>query len=97
MKIIILCLFIFTNFSSSNDKIQHMVVGASIYGVCIITGKIIDSDYLSEVNCLLPVFIAGAGKEIYDYKHPKKHSAEFLDVVATVSAPLLYNLIKFKF
>jgi hypothetical protein len=46
-------------------------------------------DYLNSRTCLIPVAVAGIGKELYDYQHPKTHTAEVMDAVSTVAIPSL--------
>jgi len=53
-------------------------------------------DYLNEKTCLIPVVVAGVGKEIYDSQHPKNHTAEVMDSVSTVALPIAISFtIKF--
>ena len=77
--------------SVPEDKFKHAFVGFSIYGLCLFGGVILDEfDYdhpLDGATCLVPVFIAGAGKEIYDANNDG-HTAEFADFAATVAIPV---------
>ena len=79
------------NANIESDKFQHMFVGFGIYAVCLLTGNILDSlEYthpLDGATCLVPVFIAGAGKEWYDHGH-EGHTAEFADFAYTVAIPV---------
>ena len=73
------------------DKFKHAFAGLSIYAGCFFvkgTGEALnyDMDYLTPATCLIPVVVAGVGKEIYDSQHDG-HTAEFMDAVATVAIP----------
>jgi hypothetical protein len=58
------------------DKILHLSAGLAIsFIVTISTGS---TDYGNS-----SALIAGIGKEIYDYFHPEKHTAEGLDIAFT--------------
>jgi len=72
----------------ASDKFQHAFAGALIYAGCIVFGKATDNDTINQTTCLLPVIAAGVGKELYDKKHPDKHTAEFADIAATMAIPL---------
>jgi len=91
----ILISLIFTqNIQANTDKEKHAIAGMAIYAGCML-GKVISEnisgeDYSSWLNyktCLLPVYVAGIGKEVYDSTHSSKHSPEFADVVSTVAIP----------
>jgi len=71
-----------------SDKVKHIYAGVIIYGGCVLFGKAIDSDSLNYKTCLIPVVGAAVGKEVYDYYHPESHSAEFMDIAATMAIPL---------
>lgn len=72
-----------------NDKLLHFLAGIFIVGFC----------YLLLPNIEIAFFIAigfGFGKEVYDYFHPKSHSAEFMDLLATAYGALIAaSLIQF--
>ena len=86
-----------------DDKFKHMFVGAGIYVTCIFGGGALDiiglngTKWFNKDTCLIPVFLAGAGKELYDYKHPKTHTAEFADFAYTMSLPLITRFIILEF
>ena len=95
MKKILLTVLLLTNLHAGvqTDKFAHAFVGLGIYTGCIMLKGIGESmdfnmDYLNEKTCLIPVVVAGVGKEIYDYQHPKHHTAEVMDTVATIAIPL---------
>ena len=75
------------------DKISHFIAGLGIYAGCYLIKSIgetanFNMSYLDETTCLVPVIVAGVGKEIYDSQYPASHSTELMDVVATVAQPL---------
>ena len=77
----------------SNDKILHLTIGYFFYSSCIVSSFLFD---FNKKYCLASTFILGIGKEVYDYYHPKTHSVEAADVLATVSTPILFSFnIKF--
>ena len=67
------------------DKIYHIIAGMTIY----LLFRIID-----PTSALVLVWIAGIGKELYDLKHPDKHTADVWDIVATVTIPSLLYMIE---
>ena len=95
MKKIILALLIVSSLHAGkhDDKIAHAMAGTMIYGMCIIgKGALEDAlgyevKYLNYKTCVIPVIIAGVGKELYDANHDG-HTSEFLDAVATVAIPI---------
>jgi len=102
-KILLALLFISSlNAEKYDDKITHAMVGTMIYGVCIIGKGAIEAiaghevDFINYKTCLIPVVVAGVGKEIYDNQHPDTHTSEFLDAAATVAIPfaLTYTIYK---
>lgn len=60
----------------AHDKKLHFVGGFLIAGTGVLLGYPHAGFYLS--------IAAGFGKEIYDWLHPKTHTADVLDFVATV-------------
>tara|TARA_R110002096_G_scaffold163951_3_gene331548 strand:+ start:298 stop:546 length:249 start_codon:yes stop_codon:yes gene_type:complete len=56
------------------DKQGHFIIGG---------GLSLASGWYSVYLAIFLVALFGIGKEVYDYKHPKKHTAEVLDAVAT--------------
>jgi len=79
------------NAGEYDDKAKHAMVGMLIYTGCFFvkgTGEALkyDMDYLTPTTCLIPVVVAGIGKEIYDSQHDG-HTAEVMDAVATVAIP----------
>ena len=70
----------------AEDKIKHFIVGIIIFLLCSLFG-------LDYVYSLLIVFVAGVGKEVYDYKYPKKHTVESYDAIATILGGLSAMMI----
>ena len=66
----------------AEDKIKHFIVGIIIFLLCSLFG-------LDYVYSLLIVFVAGVGKEIYDYNYPDQHTVESYDVLATIAGPIV--------
>lgn len=86
----------------AQDKQKHLIAGVAIYSTCIAGGYILkamsyENNWLTPVNCLAPVIIAGAGKEIYDYNNPQNHTAEFADFAYTVAVPIMASFVITKF
>lgn len=59
-----------------NDKILHFVAGAVIAGMV--------GYFTSPVAGFVAASLAGLLKELYDMRHPAKHTADVLDFVATL-------------
>lgn len=76
---IILCVSL--NADVPKDKVLHAGVGLGIYIGCLVI-------YKDRTSCLIPVILAGVGKELYDYKHPENHTADVADALATISIPM---------
>ena len=103
MKKLILALLITTSMLFANpipgDKAKHAFVGLSIYVGCFLVKGAIESagydTWLGEKTCLIPVVVAGVGKEVYDSQHDN-HTAEVMDVVATVAVPFTLNYVIFE-
>jgi len=102
MKKILLAIMLltFTHAGVQSDKFQHAFVGVGIYGLCLITSGLIedagyDLHYDKAVMCLLPVAVAGAGKELYD-STKDNHNAEFADFAYTMAIPLSTSIILYK-
>ena len=69
------------------DKKEHMIAGIVIYATCYIITE--EADW-----CLIPVVVAGVGKEIYDAQG--NGNPEVMDAIATISVPLAISYtIKF--
>ena len=77
-----------------SDKLMHMLVGTGIYGVCLLAGEIYPK--LNTTTCLIPVVVAGVGKELYDSKHPETHTADYMDAVATIAIPVTGSIILYE-
>lgn len=79
-----------------SDKFAHAFVGVGIYGACLLTGGILDEmgyeHKLDTTYCLIPVAIAGIGKELYDSKHDN-HTAEFADFAYTMAIPVGFSVV----
>jgi len=82
------------------DKYSHAIAGLGVYVGCFMVKGVgeslkYDMDYLTARSCLIPVIVAGVGKEIYDSQHDG-HTAEFMDVVATIAIPVTLNYVIFE-
>lgn len=61
-----------------NDKLQHFIAGFVIAAaVALATGNL----GLAAVA----VMLAACGKEVYDSFHPKRHTADWWDIAATLA------------
>ena len=80
----------------TEDKLMHAGVGIVIWGGCIALGQILENSYLNYKTCLIPVVVAGVGKEIYDHQHPESHTSEWQDAAATVLIPLTATIVIYK-
>lgn len=67
------------------DKIAHFAVGVLIFA---------SLSWLSVSIAFLAVIIAAVGKEIYDSKHPDKHTSDFWDAIATIFGGCIGIFIK---
>jgi VanZ family protein len=56
------------------DKLLHIIVGFMIFIMAWVV--------LETAAALVLVFVAGTGKEIYDYFHPN-HTCDIWDAIAT--------------
>jgi len=88
------------NAGKYDDKAKHAFVGLGIYAGCFFIkgigeGLKYDMDYLTARTCLIPVVVAGVGKEVYDSQHDG-HTAEFMDVVATIAVPATLTFVIFE-
>ena len=68
------------------DKALHMIGGVLILLAALLLG-------LGSVVGMAIVLIAAVGKELYDKLHPKNHTADVWDAVATVSLAGLIALV----
>jgi len=72
--------------------------GTMIYGACIISKGAIEAMVGHEVafinykTCLIPVIVAGVGKELYDANHDG-HTAEVMDALATIAIPVSLTFV----
>jgi len=83
MKKMLIALLLITTLNAGNGSYAaHAVVGLGIYVGCLLLDDVSDNITLDETTCLIPVAIAGIGKEIYD-----KHG-DPLDAAATMAIPL---------
>lgn len=64
------------------DKTLHALVGAVLFLLCLLGGS-------PPMMAVALVAIVGAGKEAYDSLHPEAHTADPLDLVATVAPAVL--------
>jgi hypothetical protein len=67
------------------DKLMHIAAGLLIWVVIFVFTRNIWFAAGAAV-------IAGAGKELYDAKHPATHTADFVDFVATAVLPCVLTL-----
>jgi len=79
------------------DKYSHAIAGLGIYVGCFMVKGVgeslkYDMDYLTSTTCLIPVIVAGVGKEIYDSQHDG-HTAEVMDVIATIAIPAALTFV----
>lgn len=101
MKKLFIALMLITsiNAKTNDDKVSHALVGAGIYGLCLVTGGIIEKagydNYLDSTTCLLPVAVAGIGKEIYDANH-EGHNAEWEDFAYTMAIPVGMSIVLYE-
>ena len=70
------------------DKALHAIGGVLILLVALLLG-------LSLIVAMSVVAVSGIGKEIYDKMHPKKHTADIWDIVATVSLAMLVAVVMY--
>ncbi|WP_201353056.1 hypothetical protein [Hydrogenimonas urashimensis] len=80
-------------YGMDSDKTKHAVAGTLIYGACVGIGSATDTEWLNYKTCLLPVFVAAAGKEAYDAA--TDGDAEWADAGATVAFPLMIAGVTF--
>ena len=99
MKKILLAisLTITLNAGVDNDKFKHAFAGSLVYAGCLVTKGVgeklnFDMSFLTMRTCLIPVFAAGIGKELYDRNHDN-HTAEWQDVAATVAIPVAMDFV----
>ncbi len=88
------------NAEVAGDKFAHAFVGTGIYVGCLMAkgaGEALNYDmsYLTEFTCLIPVAVAGIGKEIYDNNN-EGHTAEWQDAAATMVIPLGMSVVIYK-
>ena len=70
------------------DKKLHAMAGTAIYVSCLFVAGIAYNnsvEWLNAKTCLVPVYVAGVSKEIYD--HHNGGTAEYADFATTVSIP----------
>lgn len=68
------------------DKKLHFICG---FIICFIIGL-----YNAQLG-LVACAAAGAGKEMFDFLHPEKHSVELMDFIATCCGGIVaYILLK---
>lgn len=83
MKKILIALYLVTTLNAgSNNYAVHAVAGLGIYLGCLLLDDVSDEITLDKTTCLIPVAIAGIGKEMYD------SHGDALDVAATMAIPL---------
>lgn len=92
--IILLSSMLFANIP--DDKFKHMAAGVVVYFGCIVVGGVVDNPHINPQTCLIPVAVAGIGKELYDHQHPENHSVEFMDFGATMAIPLVGSIVLYK-
>ena len=85
-KILIALLFTTTLNAGSETYASHAAVGLGIYLGCLLLDDVSNDFTLDETTCLIPVAIAGIGKEIYDSQN--SNHVDGLDIAATMIIPL---------
>ena len=70
----------------ARDKALHMIGGMLIWILIIAFG-------FSMIIAQLVVLAAAISKELYDKLHPKKHTADLWDIIATISLSGLITLV----
>lgn len=99
-KLLLILLALQLHAGISADKQQHMIAGMAIYGTCILSGGAIEAigfkNYFTPKTCVIPVILAGVGKEWYDYQHPKNHTAEFADTMYTILPALGVSVVFYR-
>ena len=66
--------------SNNHDKVAHVGASAAV-GVFMAKNKPF-CKWKPWQRVLANVAVVGGGKELYDHKHPSKHSAEWGDIAA---------------
>ena len=84
----------------AGDKAKHAMVGMLIYTGCFFVKGIgesmkYDMNFLTMRTCLVPVIVAGVGKEWYDSQHDG-YTAEWEDVAATIAIPLTLDFVLYE-
>ena len=69
----------------AQDKILHFIAGALIAGLV--------GYFTAPVAGFVAAALVGLIKELYDMRHPAKHTADVLDFVATVLGGFAVTLI----
>ena len=69
------------------DKLLHALVGLTIF--------VFVSIFTLQIVALSVVYVAGVGKEIYDKFHPKTHTADIKDILATVVIPTIVVIVEY--
>ncbi len=104
MKKILIVLILTLGLNAENkvasDKASHLMVGTGIYVGCLLfkggaEALHFDMSYLTSTTCLIPVIVAGVGKELYDANH-EGHEAEFADLAYTVAVPLGMSIVLYE-
>ena len=79
------------------DKKYHTLAGTGIYLGCLFISGIAKNNniyWLDPLTCLVPVYVAAIGKEVYD--HHNNGTAEFADAAVTTFVPTTgYVIYKF--
>jgi hypothetical protein len=65
----------------SFDKLLHFMAGAAVFMLML--------PFVGPLAAMAAVVFVGAGKEVYDYFNPEKHTSDLLDIVATVAGGLI--------
>ena len=71
-----------------HDKMGHMIAGVLVFLLALLLGVTI----WIAMGVVLAVAV---GKEIYDYFHPKIHTADPLDAIATVILAAMITVVIF--
>lgn len=94
--LLILALTLSLNAGVAGDKFMHAGAGFVIYVGCLVATDVLHRSKENVWMCLIPVAVAGVGKEVYDHNHPDNHTAEWQDAAATMLIPLAFTVTLYK-
>lgn len=79
----------FARYTKRPDKVLHALAGLLVFALAAGLGA-------SSGAALAWVVVVGLGKEVYDWRHPERQTADIWDAWATIApAVLLWLLIDF--